>query len=133
MASLDNPALVNNFVKHLPQRFRTEYHSRALDTDTTRKFNDLLTHVTRSIRATKHCAEEWVVTTDTVKRASNNSNSGHSNKADNQCSLSNRVENNNSTSLNDKVNNSTYASAVSGKPDISNYVCSFCRDTGHAI
>ena len=47
--------------------------------------------------------------------------------------LSNHVKNNNSTLLNDKVNNSTYASAGSSKPDVSNYVCAFCHDTGHAI
>ena len=50
--SLDNPALVNNFVKRLPQKFHTQYHYRVLDMDSTRKFNDLLTYLTRSIRAT---------------------------------------------------------------------------------
>ena len=51
---LDNPALVNNFVKRLPQQLRTKYHDQALYTDTTRKFNDLLKFITRSIRAAEH-------------------------------------------------------------------------------
>ena len=67
IASLDNPALVNNFVKRLPQKFRTQYHYHALDTDSTLKFNDLLTYFTCSIHAAEHNPEEWVETLDTLK------------------------------------------------------------------
>ena len=67
------------------------------------------------------------------ERTSNNSNRWRSNKTDNQRLSSNLVENNTSTPLNDKVNNSTFASAVSGKFDVSNYVCAFCHDKGHAM
>ena len=133
VASLDNLALVNNFVKHLPQKFCTQYLHRVLDTDCTRMFDDLLTYLTCSISVAEHNPKEWVEIHDTLKQTNNNSNRGHSNKTDNQRSSSYCVENTNQVLPSDKVNNTTYASAASGKPDVSNYVCAFCRAKGQAM
>ena len=132
-ASLGNPALVNNFVKRLPQKFRSQYHFRVLDIDSTRKFDDLLKYLTRSIRATEHNPEVWVEITDNSKRMNNNSNRGCFTKTDNQRSSSNHFESNNKTVLADKLNKTTYTAAASGTPDVSNYVCAYCRLIGHAM
>ena len=45
-ASLDNPALVANFVKRLPRKFRKALIQHELDIDSTRDFNDLMTSCT---------------------------------------------------------------------------------------
>ena len=132
-ASLDNPALVNNFIKRLPQKFRSQYHFQALNIDSTRKFDDLLKYLTRSIRATEHNPEVWVEITDNSKRTNNNINRGRFTKTDNQRSSSNHVESNNETVSADKVDKTTYAPTASGKPDVSNYVCTYCRSIGHAM
>ena len=59
-ATLDNPALVNNFVKRLPHNFRTQYIQRALDHDNLRTFSDLMTYLPRSLRAVERDPEDWV-------------------------------------------------------------------------
>ena len=67
-ASLDNPALVNNFIKRLPQKFRSQYHFQALNY--TSKFHDLLKYLTLSIRATEHNPEVNVRTITVIVDAS---------------------------------------------------------------
>ena len=67
-ASLDNPALVNNFIKRLPQKFCSQYHFQALNC--TRKFDDLLKYLTLSIRATEHNPEVNVRTITVIVDAS---------------------------------------------------------------
>ena len=54
-------------MKRLPQKLRTQYFQRALDTDSTPKSDDLLTYLTRSVRAAEHNAEDLVETIDTLK------------------------------------------------------------------
>ena len=44
-ATLDNPALVNNFLKRLPRNFRKQYIQCALDSDIFCNFNDLMTYL----------------------------------------------------------------------------------------
>ena len=77
IASLDNPALVNNFVKRLPQRFRIKYHDHALYIDNTWKFNDLLKFITRAIRDAEHNPEKWVNDTGTSKSNPNGAEGVH--------------------------------------------------------
>ena len=81
----------------------------------------------------EHNPEEWVEILDTLKRTKNKNNRERLNKTDNQRSSSNRVENDNETPPTVKVNNTTYTSTVSGKLDVSNYVCASCRAKGHAM
>ena len=81
-ATLDNLALVNNFVKRLPHNFRKQYIQRALDSDITRNFNDLLTYLTRCLRAVERDPDDWLEIVDTPKQFVNNNVRGRSNKTD---------------------------------------------------
>ena len=57
--TLDNPALLTNFVNRLPDKFRTQYIQRALDHDNIRTFDDLMKYFARCLRAVERDPEEW--------------------------------------------------------------------------
>ena len=132
-ATLDNPALVNNFVRRLPNNFRKQYIQRALDSDITRNFNDLMTYITRCLRAVERDPDDWVEHVDAPKKIVNNPARGRSNKTDVQRTSNNLVENNTATVSTVKLNNTTYTPAATGRSDYSHYVCAFCRATGHVM
>ena len=57
--SLDNPALVVNFVKRLPRKFRKAYIQHELDIVSTRDFNDLMTYLPRCLRTVEKTPDNW--------------------------------------------------------------------------
>ena len=56
--TLDNPALLTNFVNRLPHKFHTQYIQRALDHDNIRTFDDLMKYLARCLHAVKRDPEE---------------------------------------------------------------------------
>ena len=91
-ALLDNPVLINNFVRRLPETFRSQYHFRALDSDTTCKFDNLMKYITHAIQATEHNPEVWGEQSDSSKDNKKNSNRGCASKTDNASSSRNYAE-----------------------------------------
>ena len=69
--TLDNPALLTNFVNRLLEKFRIQSIQRALDYDNIRTYDNLMKFIARCLHTVQRDPDEWADTVSSLKKAYN--------------------------------------------------------------